>query len=155
DWNVDGGDPVLAGLTNQGYGAELIWDASKLNLIPGHSYRLYFMVHDGDQNKSGGDVGQGCTTIRVPTTGFCSASITPVVPQCVENSSPVTLTGNPAGGTFSGTGVTGNQFNPAAAGVGTWTVTYSVTNTLGCTATATTKITVQRCSQVCSSTSGI
>src|SRR4029079_822858 len=113
DWNVDGGDPVLAGLTNQGYGAELIWDASKLNLIPGHSYRLYFMVHDGDQNKSGGDVGQGCTTIRVPTTGCCSASITPVVPQCVENSSPVTLTGNPAGGTFSGTGVTGNQFNPA------------------------------------------
>jgi hypothetical protein len=155
NWDLDGGDPAPAGLTNQGYGAELVWNISELNLIAGHTYRLYFMVHDGDQNKSGGDVGQGCTTIRIPDTGFCSASITPVGPLCIENSSPVTLTANPSGGTFSGPGVTGNQFNPAVTGVGTWTVSYSVTNPQGCTATTTTKITVQRCSQVCSTTSGI
>ena len=31
----------------------------------GHTYRAQFMVHDGDQNKTGGDVGQGCVLIRM------------------------------------------------------------------------------------------
>ena len=55
-----GSDPVPAGLENQGYGAEIRWDLSTLNLVPGHQYRVYFMVHDGDRNKTGGDVGQDC-----------------------------------------------------------------------------------------------
>jgi hypothetical protein len=55
-----GSDPVPPGLVNQGYGAEVRWDLATLNLVPGHQYRLYFMVHDGDQNKTGGDVGQDC-----------------------------------------------------------------------------------------------
>jgi gliding motility-associated-like protein len=58
------------------------------------------------------------------------------------NSSAVTLAGTPAGGTFSGPGVTGNSFNPATAGVGTHTITYSFTNANGCTNTGTTTITV-------------
>ncbi len=60
---------------------------------------------------------------------------------CVNGAS-VTLTGSPSGGTFSGSGVTGNSFNPATAGVGTKTITYSYTNANGCTATATTTIVV-------------
>src|SRR5204863_7883277 len=71
DWNVDGGDPVPDGLVNQGYGAEVRWDVDRLGLIPGHSYRLYFMVHDGDQNHSGGDVGQGCAVLGVGTLTNC------------------------------------------------------------------------------------
>jgi hypothetical protein len=59
-------DPVPAGLVNQGYGAEVRWDVSDLGLLPGHVYRVQFMVHDGDQNKSGGDVGQGCATVSIP-----------------------------------------------------------------------------------------
>ena len=39
----------------------------------------------------------------------------------------VTLTGSPAGGTFSGPGVSGNFFNPSAAGTGPVVVTYSYT----------------------------
>jgi hypothetical protein len=58
-----GSDPVPAGLVNQGYGAEVRWDTDRLGLIPGHTYRLYFMVHDGDQNHDGGDVGQACATV--------------------------------------------------------------------------------------------
>ena len=34
------------------------------------------------------------------------------------NTDPVLLTGIPAGGTFSGPGITGNSFNPALAGAG-------------------------------------
>jgi hypothetical protein len=38
--------------------------------------------------------------------------------------SPVVLSGTPAGGTFSGPGVTGNVFNPASLSPGTYTICY-------------------------------
>ena len=65
NWNLDGGDAVPAGLTDQGFGAEVRWEIDQLPLVLGRTYRLYFMVHDGDQNKAGGDVGQGCTTLNM------------------------------------------------------------------------------------------
>jgi gliding motility-associated-like protein len=37
---------------------------------------------------------------------------------------PVTLSAYPAGGTFVGTGVTGNKFNPLMAGAGTFPISY-------------------------------
>jgi len=43
----------------------------QLGLIPGHTYRLQFMVHDGDQNKSGGDVGESCANGHIPATVPC------------------------------------------------------------------------------------
>src|SRR5206468_2620486 len=52
-----GSDPVPAGLTDQGFGAEVRWEVA---LAAGHSYRLQVMVHDGDQNKAGGDSGEAC-----------------------------------------------------------------------------------------------
>ncbi len=55
---------------------------------------------------------------------------------------PITLTGSPSGGIFSGPGVSGNTFNPAAAGVGTHTIQYSYTNASGCTDTDLTQIIV-------------
>src|SRR5204862_8345738 len=65
-WNLGGGDAPPAGITGDKYTAEVAWDVSTLNLLPGHKYRLQFMVHDGDQNKTGGDVGESCTTIVMP-----------------------------------------------------------------------------------------
>lgn len=65
-WDLGGGDQPPAGTIEEGYGAVVYWKLSDLKLIPGHSYRLQFMVHDGDQNKSGGDVGDSCTTLVVP-----------------------------------------------------------------------------------------
>ena len=40
---------------------------------------------------------------------------------------PVTLQGFPSGGTFSGTGITGNSFDPEVAGPGLHSITYSHT----------------------------
>ncbi|KAA9325016.1 CUB domain-containing protein [Adhaeribacter soli] len=59
------------------------------------------------------------------------------------NAAPVTLTGySPAGGTWSGSGVSaGGIFTPSAGLVGTVTLTYTVTQN-GCTGTATKTITV-------------
>lgn len=46
--------------------------------------------------------------------------------------SPYQLTGNPAGGTFSGAGIVGNFFNPSGAALGNNTITYSYTDSAGC-----------------------
>ncbi len=51
---------------------------------------------------------------------------------CV-NSAQITLTGGfPAGGVYSGTGVTANQFDPSIAGVGTHMINYFYTDIFGC-----------------------
>src|SRR5262249_29538503 len=51
------------------YATETRWNVASLTaagvLQPGHSYRLQFIVHDGDQNKAGGDVGEGCVNVTV------------------------------------------------------------------------------------------
>ncbi|PVY41678.1 Ig-like domain-containing protein [Pontibacter virosus] len=61
--------------------------------------------------------------------------------RCID-AGPLTLTGgSPTGGTYSGTGVTNGVFNPATAGVGVHTITYSYTEN-GCTKTATNTIEV-------------
>jgi PKD repeat protein len=62
-------------------------------------------------------------------------------PICAE-AAPITLSGTPAGGVFSGPGVTGNTFNPATAGAGTHTIIYTYTAATGCSQTNSTSITV-------------
>lgn len=56
----------------------------------------------------------------------------------------VSLTGLPAGGVFSGNGVSGNSFDPSVAGAGTHTITYTFTDSLGCisSTSSTTLVTV-------------
>jgi hypothetical protein len=68
DWNLAGGDPAPSGLANEGYGAEVRWEVP---LTPGRSYRIQAIVHDGDQNKVGGDSGEGCVL-------FCAGGSCPV-----------------------------------------------------------------------------
>jgi hypothetical protein len=90
----------------------------------------------------------GCASERVPV----AADITPAPAVTLTglNSSysftdgQVTLTGTPAGGTFGGTGVTGNTFSPSVAGIGgPYAVSYTYTdNSTGCPGTATVMVTV-------------
>jgi len=54
------------------------------------------------------------------------------LPTTVSSNAPITLTGSPAGGTFSGTGVVFNAFNPAVAGPGIHEITYTYNNGSGC-----------------------
>jgi hypothetical protein len=67
-WNLGpGADPVPAPTPqDEGYGTEARWDTSNLGLISGHHYRVYFIVHDGDQNKLGGDCGQANWFFTMP-----------------------------------------------------------------------------------------
>ncbi|MFN5031720.1 MAG: T9SS type A sorting domain-containing protein, partial [Flavobacteriia bacterium] len=87
--------------------------------------------------------GNGCTgstSVSIVVTAAPNVSITPVNDIC-NNASTVTLAATPVGGTFSGTGVTGGQFNPVQA-PGDFNVYYSYTDGNGCTGNAGTAITV-------------
>lgn len=66
---------------------------------------------------------------------------------CVYNP-PFNLNGTPAGGLYSGVGVTGNSFDPAAAGLGTFNVTYIYGDSLGCVDSASVTVVVDACVSV-------
>ncbi|PWH86468.1 PKD domain-containing protein [Brumimicrobium oceani] len=98
----------------------------------------------------------GATTYTfTPDAGLCAATATldvTVDPEpnptitapsdiCVASAS-VTLTANPVGGTFSGNGMSGADFDPAVAGLGTHTITYTFTDGNGCTGSSTVDIEV-------------
>ncbi len=59
------------------------------------------------------------------------ATITPIDTLCANND-PVTLIAHDPGGTWSGAGVTGNTFDPEAAGVGNHIIRYDITTAAGC-----------------------
>ncbi|WP_121356846.1 hypothetical protein [Flavisolibacter nicotianae] len=58
---------------------------------------------------------------------FGSTQITQIGPFCVSNTTPQALTAN-ISGTFSGPGVSNNQFTPSVAGVGTHTINFTSTD---------------------------
>lgn len=60
----------------EAFGTEVRWD---IRLEAGHNYRFQVMVHDGDQNKIGGDSGEACVT-------FCAGNECPVdVLPCTDD----------------------------------------------------------------------
>jgi hypothetical protein len=82
------------------------------------------------------------TVMAVPTVTL--ASFTDMV--CSGNNTFVLTGGQPAGGTYSGNGVSNGIFNAAVAGKGTHTITYTYP-TNGCTAIATQDIAVATCTE--------
>jgi gliding motility-associated-like protein len=89
----------------------------------------------------------GCTSVvfskQIIINALPAVSFAALAGTCT-NSVPFVLTaGSPAGGVYSGTGITGgNTFNPAISGAGTFTITYTFTTALGCINTATQTIVV-------------
>jgi hypothetical protein len=80
-WNLGpGADPVplnnvMAGAFVQAYGAEIAWNLDNLGLVPASRYRFQFIVHDGDQTRTGGDVGQACINVEPACpAGFTGAN---------------------------------------------------------------------------------
>lgn len=92
-------------------------------------------------NVSVTDQSNGCTATEIATVASGGASldatITPIGPYCPADAS-VNLTAVDAGGTWSGTGITNaalGTFDPAVAGIGTWTITYTIAGACGDTQT--------------------
>ena len=116
-----------------------------------------YLWSNGNTNQTANNLNAGTHTVTVTDSNGCtvvkSVSLNdpalPVVTLAALTSpvlttdAPITLNGAPAGGTYSGPGVSGNQFNPGVAGVGTHQISYSYTNTsTGCTNSANRSITV-------------
>ncbi|WP_026232176.1 PKD domain-containing protein [Neolewinella persica] len=83
-------------------------------------------------------------TIDVEVVNSTTVSIQDEI-ACID-SAPFTLSASPGGGTWSGTGITNpvtGLFDPATAGVGTHTPTYSFTDANACAVTASPQITVE------------
>ena len=86
----------------------------------------------------------GCSaadTISIVVNALPSVNTGTYGPYCID-ATPVTLSGTPGGGTWSGPGVTGTTFNVQTAGVGTHQIIYNYTNANGCSAADTTSIVV-------------
>lgn len=64
---------------------------------------------------------------------------------CDYNASFSLTGGLPSGGNYSGNGVSGGVFNPATAGLGSQTITYTYTDGNNCSNTATNTIVVDAC----------
>jgi len=83
-------------------------------------------------------------TINVNPIPVVSFDLSNVTSPCVYDPSFALPSGSPSGGTFSGPGVSGINFNPTNAGIGTHTITYSVTQN-GCSGSSISTILVDAC----------
>ena len=90
---------------------------------------------------SGGCISNGTKTITidaVPTVSLQSAQA-----ACPGNT--IALNGSPAGGVYSGTGVSGAIFSASLAGTGPHVVNYTYSNANGCSGSAAVTISVSAC----------
>lgn len=71
---------------------------------------------------------QSVTVQALPGVAFFGLPST----ACI-NGSVISLSGFPGGGTFTGPGMSGSNFNPGSAGLGNKTITYAYTDQNGCT----------------------
>jgi hypothetical protein len=85
------------------------------------------------------------TNVALTVNTFPVISFSTVNELCLSDR-PVALTATPAGGAFSGTGVSGSAFNPRTAGLGVKTVTYTASNA-GCQSTLSRSIIVDQCAE--------
>lgn len=95
----------------------------------------------------------GCTASDTISVTIHSLPLVGLLPytsaQCLQDT-PFALTGgSPAGGIYSGTGVSGGMFDPTVSGVGTFTITYTIVDgSTGCDNSSSQNLTIQDCTGI-------
>jgi glucose/arabinose dehydrogenase len=117
----------------------------------------------GATNASFSTTEDGAYTVQVTNPSACSNTssalniITNQLPavffsgldtSICELDAALTLTGTPAGGVFSGAGITSNTFDPATATLGMHDISYTYTNAAGCDTTVVQTIEVTICTGI-------
>ncbi|MBN8703017.1 MAG: PKD domain-containing protein [Bacteroidetes bacterium] len=72
-------------------------------------------------------------SVVTPTTTFTGLAASA---YCANDNSLYLLTGIPAMGTFTGSGIAGSNFNPSVSGAGQHAIVYDYVNSLGCSASS-------------------
>jgi len=93
-----------------------------------HTITYTFIDGNGCQNTASDDI----EVFAQPTISLAFSDSD----LCVSESSFALNEGSPSGGVYSGSGVTGSNFNASTAGVGVHTITYTFTDINGCQNTA-------------------
>lgn len=88
------------------------------------------------------------TALHIVTNQLPAVSFSGLDTAICEFDAALTLTGSPIGGTFTGTGINGNIFDPAIAGTGIFDISYTFTDAAGCDTTAIQTVEVTICTGI-------
>lgn len=120
-WNVVGGT-ITGGGSGSSNTATVTWDG-----LPGvHKVTVTYT------DPVSGCAGTVPVEFSVNFFPLPVVTLQPFSPVCINTTSFLLTGGNPAGGTFSGPGVSGGMFTPSSAGVGSHNITYTYTDLQGC-----------------------
>lgn len=130
-------------LDAQNAGSDYLWSTSDTSQTITVSSSGSYVVEVTDANSCSSSDTITVTINSFPTVSTSASNMSPCV-----NDGMVSLTGLPAGGTWSGPGVTGNSFNPATAGLGPHILTYTYIDTNGCAGSSVITINVNPCTGI-------
>lgn len=131
--------PIVIGTLNStSTGSLSIATNLPTGVVAGNGYRI--RVVSSNPATTGSDNTSNLIVNALPTV-----TISALADVCVYNASFSLSQGSPAGGNYSGTGVSGGMFTPNSAGIGAHTITYTYADGNGCSNSANTVINVNGC----------
>lgn len=148
---VTGNNTVCAGtqvtLTASG-AVSYVWMPANVTTNPYVDAPLVTTTYTVSGTSADGCVGN--TIVTVPVNPLPTATLNIVPTQICYDDASLALSGagQPAGGTFTGPGVSGTSFDPSVAGNGNQSISYIYTDANGCIDTAYDAITVDPCSGI-------
>lgn len=125
-----------------------VWMPGNLNgssINPTINATVTYTVTGTDLNNCSATATQLVVANALPAV---TLNLNPIDTLCLSSGSVPLMGESPAGGTWSGTAVTGSSFDPLAAGVGMHTITYTYADVNGCSAIAVDSIWVDLCSGI-------
>ena len=133
------GSPTVVGtLASAASGNLSITTAIPGGIPTGTGYRIRVVA--SDPSTTGTNNGSDLVSNPLPIVTLGTLS-----DVCVNHAASALTGGMPANGTYSGAGVSAGMFDPGVAGVGTHTITYSLTDGNGCSNSTTQDIVVDAC----------
>ncbi len=121
--------------------AQISGPANGSTLTAGN-YQVTFVATDASGNS---DTCSFNITVHPEPTVSLAISTSNV---CVDDAAFALNGANPAGGTFSGNGVSNGNFTPSVAGVGTHVINYTFVDTNGCSGVASDTVVVNACTGI-------
>ncbi len=140
------GQPLPLLRAQVSYGSQVQWLRNG-QALPGATAAAWQPTQPGTYTVQAGGAFCGPATSRpveVLTRPTPTLALAPLGQVLLTAAGFPLLGATPAGGTWSGPGVSGNAFSPSAAGLGTHLLTYAYTSRFGCAATTTGTIQVVR-----------